>query len=353
CAPEPAPAAPPAPTAVPAVPPSSGPAAAKTGEKELAPAGLTAKAIALPGVTGPAFLDYIAYERSPSRVWVPVGNTGSVDVYDTATGTFTRIDGFKTAERERNGKKRTAGPSAVSLGDGYAFIGNRASSEVCPIDTKTLKAAACVTLPDPTDGVIYVASAKEVWVTTPKASAVVVLDASTPAALKVKTRVKTEGEPEGYAVDDQRGRFFTNLEDKDRTLVIDVKTHAVTATWNPACGAEGPRGLAYDSARDFLVVACTDHLQVIDAGHGGALLGRLDTGAGVDNLDLIGGKLYVAAGKAARLTVATLDDQGRLTVVATGQTAEGARNAVADAAGNAYVADPGGARFLVLSPASP
>ncbi|HEY5375883.1 MAG TPA: hypothetical protein VIK01_19525, partial [Polyangiaceae bacterium] len=58
-----------------------------------------------------------------------------------------------------------------------------------------------------------------------------------------------------------------------------------------------------------------------------------------------------AAGKAARLTVARLEDNGQLTVTASGDTAPGARNAVADASGNAYVADPQGARLLLLSAA--
>jgi hypothetical protein len=83
-------------------------------------------------------------------------------------------------------------------------------------------------------------------------------------------------------------------------------------------------------------------------GHDGAPLGRLDTGAGLDNIDLVDGKVYAAAGKAARLTVAAVDDKGQLAVVATGDTSEGARNAVVDASGNVYVADSPGARILVF-----
>jgi hypothetical protein len=87
---------------------------------------------------------------------------------------------------------------------------------------------------------------------------------------------------------------------------------------------------------------------ILDAGHAGAKLGTIDTGAGVDNIDWLEGKelLYVAAAKAAKLTVARVDDRGQGAVVATGASAQGARNAVADADGNAYVADPGGARIL-------
>ncbi|MGH7270189.1 MAG: hypothetical protein ACREJ3_07125, partial [Polyangiaceae bacterium] len=189
-----------------------------------------------------------------------------------------------------------------------------------------------------------------VWVTNPKDHELTVLDASSPGSLVAKTTVKTDGAPEGYAVDDAHGLFFTNLEDKGSSLVIDVKTHKVKATWSAGCDAKGPRGIAFDGAHDFVIVACTDHVQVLDAGHGGTPLGKLDTGSGVDNIDFAGGKLYVAAGKAAKLTVATIDDKGGLTVVATGATSEGARNAVADANGNVYVADSEGARILVFTP---
>jgi hypothetical protein len=309
---------------------------------------LTSKSVPFPGTEGPAFVDYVAYEPRNARVWVPVGRTGSVDVFDTANGTFTRVDGFRTTERDAGGKKRTLGPSAVTVGDGVAYVGDRGSSEVCPVDITTLKSKACLKLSSSTDGVAYVASAREVWVTMPRDQMLTILDASKPDALKAKTTLRIDGAPEGYAVDDARGLFFTNLEDKGGTLAIDVKTHKVKSTWSASCGADGPRGVAFDAAHDFVVVACTDHVQVLDASHDGAPLGKLDTGAGVDNIDVLDATVYVASARAARLTVARIDDKGQLAVVATGDTSEGARNAVADGRGIVYVPDSQGARLLVF-----
>jgi hypothetical protein len=198
-----------------------------------------------------------------------------------------------------------------------------------------------------------VAPTKEVWVTLPKEQTIAVLDASKPGTLKPKGTIKVDGSPECYAVDEGHGTFFTNLEDKGGTLAIDIKTRKVTATWNPSCGSDGPRGVAFDATHDFVIVACTDHVQVLDAGHDGTPLGKLDTGAGVDNIDYVDGThlLYVAAGKAARLTVASLDDKGQLAVSATGETSDGARNAVADANGTAYVADSQQGRLLIFKSA--
>jgi hypothetical protein len=327
----------------------SAPLASASASSQPGPSQLTGKPLPLPGANGPASLDYIVCERGRSRVWVPVGATGSVDVLDIASGSFTRIDGFKTVERGSQGKTRTVGPSAATVGEGFVYVGNRATNEVCPIDVDTLKPAKCLKLSTGTDGVAYVASAKEVWVTTPRDQTLTVLDASNPGVLALKTTVKLDGAPEGYAVDEAHGRFFTNLEDKGATVVVGVKTHKVEATWHPSCDAEGPRGIAYDPAHDFAIVACTDHVQVLDAAHDGALLGKLDTGAGVDNIDYADGKLYVAAGKASKLTVASVDDKGQLGVVAVGDSSAGARNAVADPKGNAYVADSPGARLLVFA----
>jgi len=331
-------------------PPSSETVPAKTVPKRL-----VAQPLPLPGASGPASLDFIFYEPLNARVWVPAGSTGSVDVLDVRSGTFTRIEGFATAEREGHGKKRTVGPSAGAVGNGFAYIGNRATSEVCPIDVKALKAAKCIKMSSGTDGVEYVAASKEVWVALPKEQTLAVLDASNPSTLKQKATVKVDGSPECYAVDEGHGIFFTNLEDKNGTVAIDIKTRKVTATWNAECGPDGPRGVAYDASHDFIIVACTDHVQVLDASHDGAPLGKLDTGAGVDNIDYEDQThlLYVAAGKAARLTVGQVDDKGRIDVVAMGETSEGARNAVVDANGNVYVADSQQGRLLVFRANAP
>ena len=317
---------------------------------------LVAHPLALPGAPPSVgiSMDYIAYDRQHRRVWVPAGNTGSVDVVDTTSEKITRVEGFPTAEFERNGTKRTVGPSSASVGEGVVYVGNRGDSSVCAIDASTLRKGACVKLESMPDGVAYVSATKEVWATTPRDRSLTILDASKPGALTVKDKVVLEGSPEGYAVDDGRGLFYTNLEDKDRTLAIDVRHRSVTATWQPGCGEEGPRGLAIDTGRNLLMVACTGGVNVLDAGHGGKRLSSLDTGQGVDNIDYVPsrGELYVAAGRAARLTIARLDPTGTLTAVASVATAAGARNAVATEDGVAFVTHSAQGQLLVVKPAA-
>ena len=335
-----------------AEPIDAGPPPASAPSTPTEPPHLASRSVAVPGVTAPLSFDYLAADRERGRVYLAVGNTGSLDVFDVAGGAFTRVDGFKTAEREVRGKKRMMGPSAATVGDGVVYVGDRATNEVCAVDAKALKLGKCVKLPTPTDGVAYVASTKEIWVTTPGDQSLTVLDASHADAPKPKTVIKLGGDVEGFAIDEAHGLFFTNTEDKGTTLAVDLKTHKLRSTWSPGCGADGPRGVAVDTRRSLLFVACTDHVQVLDEAHDGAPLGKLDTGAGVDNLDYVeaSGLLFVGAGKAARLTVARFDDKGNPSVVATGETAQGARNAVADGSGSAYVPDPANASLLILGP---
>jgi len=348
------PAATPMPSAAPSVKTASAPAIAPSSSAPAKPAGAlelaSPEAFPLPGATAPVSLDFIFYEADPKRVWIPAGGTGSVGVFDPATRRFERVVGFKTVERENHGKKRVVGPSAGAVGEGFSYIGNRASSEICSVDRRTLHQASCLKLSAAPDCVEYVPSTHEVWVTTPSAQSIVVLDAAAGGTLKQKSLIKIDGEPEGYALDEAHGSFLTNLEDKGSTLSIDLHTHAVKETWQAGCAADGPRGVAVDSARSLVFVACTDHVQVLDAGHGGTRLGSLDTGAGLDNIEYAPetGLLYAAAGKAARLTIARVTASGELEPVATGATSAGARNAVADESGNVYVAESAGARLLVF-----
>jgi DNA-binding beta-propeller fold protein YncE len=314
--------------------------------------GWTVSKVALPG-GGPqgVAMDALAYDSSRQTVWVPAGNTGSVDVLDTATGKLTRIEGFPTKTIDAHGHSRTVGPSAAAAGDGVVYVGNRGDSSVCAIDAATLTRRTCANLDSSPDLLAYVPATHEVWVTTPRDSSIRVLDANT---LAPKAKLTFEGSPEGCAVDDARHRFYTNLEDKDRTLAIDLDSHQVVASWQPHCGEEGPHGLAFDAAGGFLFVACSAKAEALDARHDGALVGSLETGDGMDLLDFAAAdrRLYLAAGKAGTLTVAAVAQNGALSSVAVVPTAPRARNPVVAANGNVYLADSPGSALLVVSPPS-
>ncbi len=254
--------------------------------------------ITLPGANGVVVLDYFAYDRSTGQLWVPASKTGFVDVINERTDSVYQVGGFGTSEVELRGRKVVLGPTSVSVGDGVVYIGNRGDSTLCAIDARTLRCGECIAVAPRSagpaaapDGVVYVAAVRELWVTTgapplgiPSADkSIQVFDAAKPKHLKLKIKIPLDGSAEGYAIDNKRGLFYTNLEEKGRTLVIDVRRHEVLAQWNP--GADDLQGLALDQKRRFLFVACGDHVVALDASHEGRLLDSIHTGAGLDNID--------------------------------------------------------------------
>src|ERR1700720_4948 len=258
----------------------------------------TVRTLALPeNGTGDVSMDYIAFDPATNSLWVPGGNTGAVDVVDVATRKVRQIPNLPTSQVQARGGTRVLGPSAVSIGEGVVYIGNRGGSDVCAFNARTLARVACGHLDSRPDGVVYVAPTKEVWVTTPGEQGIRVLDATT---LMQKAKLTFPGNPEGYAVDAKRGRFYTNLEDKDRTVAVDLKTHETIATWNPACGGGGPHGLALDEATGHLFIGCDSLAEVMNVDGDGAVLSKVDTGDGVDDINYAPATrlLYIGAARA-------------------------------------------------------
>lgn len=315
------------------------------------------RAIALPDAQ-PAgvYMDYLAYDSANDRVWVPAGNTASVDVIDAKSGKISQVKGFVTQEMERNGKKRVVGPSSAAVGEGAVYIGNRGDFSVCAIAEESLEKGACITLDAMPDALVYVASTKEVWVTTPRDKSIRILDVAAPSSITAKTKLSFDGEPEGFALDEPRGLFYTNLEDKDRTLAIDLATHKTVHTWLPGCGESGPKGLAVDHAQNYVIVACADRIKVLNASEDGKELSSIGTGAGVDDIAYVEAehKVYVGAAQAAKLTIAALEAGGKLTVLSEVPTAQGARNAVVTAGGDVYLTNsPAGGLLLIKASSTP
>ena len=322
------------------------------------------KSINLPGATGRVALDYFAYDRTTGKLWVPASNTASVDVIDENSDAVSQVTGFKTGEVELRGRKVTLGPTAVSIGDGVVYIGDRGDSTLCVIDAKTLERGECLQVAPPSagreaapDAVVYVAATRELWITTGAPplgiesadKSLQVFDASDPRHLKRKIKIALNGSAEGYAVDNQRGLFYTNIEEAGKTVAIDVRSHKVVAQWDP--GTRELQGLALDNTHNFLFVACGDHVVSIDAGHGGKVLDSITTGPGLDNIDYSADAklLYAAASQAASLTIADVDDHGKFHLKATVPTVKGARGVVAAKGQTAYLIDPAEGRILKLT----
>ncbi len=318
--------------------------------------------ISLPGASGVVALDYFAYDRSTDRVWVPASNTGNVDVIDGSSDAVWQVTGFKTGEVELRGRKITLGPTAVSVGDGVVYIGNRGDSSLCVIDAQTLKREEWLQVAPPSagpaaapDAVVYVAATKELWITTGAPpigvasadKAIQIFDVSEPRHLKLKLKIPLDGSAEGYAVDNQHGLFYTNIEEAGKTVAIDVRSHKVVAEWKVH---DDLQGLTLDSARGFLFVACGDHVVSLDVAHDGRLIDSLVTGPGLDNIDFSSDQklFYAAASVTATLSIIEVGNDGKFHLKALVPTVKGARGVVAGKGETAYLIDPAEGRILKL-----
>jgi DNA-binding beta-propeller fold protein YncE len=305
----------------------------------------------LPGASPAGIsMDYIAFDPSTRSVWVPAGNTGLVVVIDSTNGSLRQIAGFATAEMGTGDRKRTVGPSSVTIGNDVVYVGSRGDSTVCAFDARSLAKGTCHKLDSMPDGLAYVGTRNEVWVTTPRDKSIRVLDAR---SLDEKAKLTFDGNPEGFAVDTPHGRFYTNLEDKDLTLAIDLGTRKTLETWKSGCGEDGPHGLRVDSGSNQLFVACSSRAEVMDTAHGGKVLSSIDTGDGVDDIDYSPTThlLYVGASRAGQLTVAKVDAQGRLTAAAKVATPTGTRNPAVTDKGVVYLTHSKASELVVATPA--
>ena len=319
--------------------------------------------IALPGASGVVSLDYFAYDRVTGKLWVPASNTGNVDVIDEKSDAVSQVTGFKTGEVELRGRKVPLGPTAVSVGDGVVYIGNRGDSSLCVIDTQILKREECLQVAPASagpasapDAVVYVAATKELWVTTgappigvpPADKTIQVFDASDPRHLKLKLKIPLDGSAEGYAVDNQRGIFYTNIEEAGKTVAIDVRLHKIVGQWKVH---DDLQGLTLDSARGFLFVACGDHVVSLDVGHGGKVTDSIVTGPGLDNIDFSNDQkvLYAAASVTATLSIIDVADDGKFHLKALVPSVKGARGVIAGKGETAYLIDPAEGRILKVT----
>ena len=183
-------------------------------------------------------MDYIAYDPATDRVWVPAGNTGTIQVIDVATGKVNVLASFPTAPPAVRAA-RPWGRAPQHSPAGTVWVGNRGDNQLLAFDGRTLNAAGKVHLEVMPDGLAYVGRKRELWATTPADHGIKVIDIEHKP--HVVANIVLEGSPEGYAVDDEAGVFYTNLEDKDRTVAIDVRTRKVIGNWSAGRGWEGLR----------------------------------------------------------------------------------------------------------------
>ena len=197
----------------------------------------------------------------------------------------------------------TAGVHGVAFAQdlrlGFTSNGRSDSVTVFDLDTFQTKQEVKTSGQNP-DAILYERSARKLYTFNGKSADVSVIDAVT---LQPVATIKVGGKPE-FAVSDNAGRIFLNIEDTAEIVVIDVRSDKLLARW-PLKGCDEPTGLALDQAHARLFSVCRNKVMAVTDSKTGKRVADVPIGAGPD----------AAAYDAASATVFSSNGDGTLSVV--------------------------------------
>jgi DNA-binding beta-propeller fold protein YncE len=267
-------------------------------------------------VGGSGGWDYLTMDGARHRLFITRGDR--VQRFDTATmRVIAEIPG-------------TDGVHGVALAPDLhiGFTSDGRSNSVTLFELDSLRRTARIDhVGDGPDAIVYDKSSGQGFTFNGRSRNATAIDLR---AARVVATIALPGRPE-FAVTDEAGSLFVNIEDRNTIARIDVASLSVTAQW-PLPGCEVPTGLAIDASKRRLFASCGNRtLMVVDA-DSGAIVARLPIGAGSDAV------LF----DAAKSLVLWSNREGTLSIL---------REDDADH----YVAEPGaatrpGARTLALDP---
>jgi DNA-binding beta-propeller fold protein YncE len=216
---------------------------------------------------------------------------------------------------------------APDLGKGFSSNGR--GNNVSVVDLKTLMTTSQVMTGGNPDWIFYEPKSGEVYTCNGAATAnnSTVFNAKTGAVIAT---IALGGKPETAVADAAAGRVYINIEDKDTIAVVDMKTHAVVATW-PIAPAEGATGLAIDLKNHRLFAGAAmgrgaGVIVVMDSTNG-KIVATMPAGAGIDAtaFDPGTGYAYASSGGSGTVTIIKGDTPDKYSLVQTLTTAPNAR----------------------------
>lgn len=161
---------------------------------------------------------------------------------------------------------------APDLKRGYTSNGKADSVTVFDLETLATIAEVKVTGANP-DAILYDKTSHHLFTFNGKSANVTVFDA---ASMKVIDTIKVGGRPE-FAVSDNAGKIYLNIEDKSEINVIDVASNKVVASW-PLGACEEPTGIALDEAHARLFSVCQNKVMAVTDANSGKRVATLAIG---------------------------------------------------------------------------
>src|SRR5258706_12179198 len=195
---------------------------------------------------------------------------------------------------------------ALVMDRNVAFVTRSEENTVDVFDPTSLRLLGRIPVADDADAILYVPSAKLVYVANGDAKIATLID---PEKRITVGTVALPGRPEFLAWDFHTGALYQNLEDINSIVAVDLGKREVIGQWSLA-PCEGPSGMAIDSEQRRLFAVCSRNatLVVFDL-ESHQVITSLKIGGGPDSVayDGIFHRIY-SAGKAGRLTVIQQDD---------------------------------------------
>src|SRR5216684_6880091 len=206
------------------------------------------------------------------------------------------------------------------------FISNGRDNSVTIFDLKTLKETGRVAVGKNPDAIMYDPTSKRIFTFNGGSQDTTAIDASMG---KVAGTVALGGKPE-FAVSDEKGHVYVNIEDKSEVAQLDANKLAVDARLSLAPGEE-PSGLAIDRKNHRLFSVCSNKLMVVLNSDNGKVVTTLPTGSGTDAaaFDPDTGFAFSSNGEGT-LTVVHEDSPDKFTVAESVPTQRGARTMTLD-----------------------
>jgi len=282
--------------------------------------------------------DYLTLEPSGARLFVSRGDR--VDVVETVSG------------RRATTVPNTVGVHGIAFAPefkrGYTSNGQANTVTAFDLDTVHVIKEAPIAGKKP-DAILYDPASQHVLTANGGSNDINVLD---PISLDVLSSIALPGKPEFMATDGG-GTVYVNIQtDPGKLVAIDSKNAKLKAVWPlPGCG--NPTGLAIDAAHHRLFSVCEREVMLVLDGVTGRPVASVAIGDGPDGaaFDPDLGFVFSANGADGTLTVIHQDSPDAYRVVATVQTARGARTLALDAATHRLYLPT--ARFGAPPPATP
>jgi DNA-binding beta-propeller fold protein YncE len=192
------------------------------------------------------------------------------------------------------GQKRSHGVAIVEdIGRGFISDGGAGAVEI--FDLKRHAPLGKVPAADDADGIIYDRGSNRVLVMCGDAHQLVAFAPDVnPDNGKPAATVDLGGSPE-FAVADEKGKVFVNIEDKDEVAVVDTKQMKVVARW-PLGPGKHPTGISMDRASRRLFIGCRNKQLIVMNADDGKIVANFPIGAYVDATAYRDGLAFASCG---------------------------------------------------------